>query len=120
MTCIISDTVFLTNKYTRKARKQVFYDFYLRAHIHKPQNHVFVFHIKRGFHVIYGTRVPVFKGQLHSKNTLSSNERARKMQENEPSLTSMRQMVLEISHFKVGNLRKMEVAILKVFCPIFT
>ena len=41
-----------------------------------------------------------FKGQLHSKNKLSSNERARKMQKNEPSLTSMRQMVLEISHSK--------------------
>ena len=61
-----------------------------------------------------------FKGQLHSKNKLSSNERARRMQENKPSLASMRQMVLEISHFKVGNLRKMEVAILKVFSLIFT
>ena len=36
------------------------------------------------------------------------------MQKNEPSLTSMRQMVLEISQPKVRNLRKMEVAILKV------
>ena len=34
------------------------------------------------------------------------------MQNNEPSLTSMRQMVLEISHFKVWNLSKMGVAIL--------
>ena len=33
------------------------------------------------------------------------------MQSNEPSLTSMRQMVLEISHFKVRNLRMMDVAI---------
>ena len=33
--------------------------------------------------------------------TLSSNGRASKVQKNEPSLTSMRQMVLEISHFRV-------------------
>ena len=32
---------------------------------------------------------------------------------NEPSLTSMHQMVLEISHFKVSNLSKMDVAISK-------
>ena len=66
-----------------------------------------------------GTRKDI-KGQLHSKNKLSSNERARKMQKNEPSLISMRQMVLEISHSKVRNLNKMEVAILKVFSLIFT
>ena len=60
------------------------------------------------------------KVQLHSKNKLSSNERARKMQKNEPSLTPMRQMVLEISHSKVRNLSKMEVAILKVFSLILT
>ena len=36
------------------------------------------------------------------------------MQKNEPSLTSMRQMVLEISHFKVRNLSKMDVSILLV------
>ena len=67
-----------------------------------------------------GENAKRLKGQPHSKNKLSSNERARKMQENEPSLTSMRQMVLETYHFKVGNLRKMEVAILKVFSLIFT
>ena len=39
------------------------------------------------------------------------------MQKNEPSLTSMRQIVLEISHSKVRNLSKMEVAILKVLSP---
>ena len=37
------------------------------------------------------------------------------MQKNEPSLTSMHQMVLEISHFKVRNLSKMDVAILQIF-----
>ena len=62
----------------------------------------------------------IFKGQLHSKNKLSLNERAEKMQKNEPSLTSMRQMVLEISHSKVRNLSKMEIAILKVLSLIFT
>ena len=35
-----------------------------------------------------------------------------KMQNNEPSLTSMRQMVLEILDFKFKNLSKMDVAIL--------
>ena len=61
------------------------------------------------------------KEQLHSKDKLSSNERARKnAKKNEPSLTSMRQMVLKISHFKVRNLSKMEVAILKVFSLILT
>ena len=34
------------------------------------------------------------------------------MQTNEQSLTSMRQMVLEISHFNIRNLSKMDVAIL--------
>ena len=62
----------------------------------------------------------LIKGQLHSKSKSSSNERAQKMQKNEPSLTSMRQMVLEISQPKVRNLSKMEVAILKVFSLIFT
>ena len=61
-----------------------------------------------------------FKGQLHSKNKLSSSERAWKVQKYEHSLTSMRQMVLEISQPKVRNLSKMEVAILKVFSLIFT
>ena len=60
------------------------------------------------------------KGQIHSKNKLSSNERARKCKKKETSLTLMRQMVLEISHFKVRNLSQMEVAILKVFSLIFT
>ena len=42
------------------------------------------------------------------------------MQQNEPSPTSMRQMVLEIFHFKVRNLGKMDIAILLVFNLIFT
>ena len=63
----------------------------------------------------------LLKEQLHSKNKLSSNERVQKMQKkNEPSLTSMRQMVLEISHSKVSNLSKMEVAILEALSLIFT
>ena len=36
------------------------------------------------------------------------------MQENVPSPTSMCQMVLEIFHFKVRNLGKMDIAILQV------
>ena len=35
-----------------------------------------------------------------------------KRKKNEPSLTSMRQMVLEIFYFKVRNLGKMDIAIL--------
>ena len=58
-----------------------------------------------------------FKGQLHSRNNLSSNERAQKNAKNEPSMS---QMVLEMSHSKVKNLSKMEVAILKVYSLIFT
>ena len=46
----------------------------------------------------YGNEL--IKGKLRSKNKLSSNERAWKTPKNEPSLTSMRQMVLEISHPK--------------------
>ena len=34
-----------------------------------------------------------------------------KCQKNEPSLTSMRQMVLEIFHSKVSSLSKMDIAI---------
>ena len=68
------------------------------------------------FEDIVNRRVDIWediKGKLQSKHKLSSNKRVWKMQKkNEPSLTSMRQMVLEISHFRVGNLRKMDVAIL--------
>ena len=52
------------------------------------------------------------KGKVRSKNKLRSNERAWKMQNNEPSLTSMCLMVLEITPVKVRNLSKMDVAIL--------
>ena len=40
--------------------------------------------------------------------------------ENAPLLTSMRQMILEISHSKVSNLSKMHVAILQIFSLNFT
>ena len=39
-------------------------------------------------------------------------EREKCKKENEPSPTSMRQMVLEMFHFKVRNLSNMDVAIL--------
>ena len=79
---------------------------------------LFAFHFK--FIIFLVITRNILKGQLHSKNKLSSNERVRKMQKHELSLTSMRQMVLEISHSKVRNLNKMEVAILKVFSLILT
>ena len=53
----------------------------------------------------------ILKGTSAQKR-LSSNERAWKMLKNEPLPTSMRQMVLEIFHFKVRNLGKMDIAIL--------
>ena len=53
------------------------------------------------------------KGKLWLKKKFSSNERAWEMQKNEPLMTSMRQVVLEVSHFKARNLSKMmNVAIL--------
>ena len=61
---------------------------------------------------VYARKIASFKGHLRSKKKLSSNERARKMQKNEPLPTSMRQMVLEIFHFKVRNLGKVYIAIL--------
>ena len=57
----------------------------------------------------------VVKGDLRSKKKFSSNKRAWKMQINEPSPSSMRQMVLEIFHFKVKYLSNMDVAILLIF-----
>ena len=43
----------------------------------------------------------LLKGEFRAQDKLGSNERARKMQKNEPSLTFMCQLVLEISQFKV-------------------
>ena len=40
------------------------------------------------------------------------------MQENEPSPTSMRQVVLEIFHFKVRNLSNMDVTIFRFLASI--
>ena len=53
----------------------------------------------------------MFKGKtpVEEKNLTQMQERE-KCKKNEPSLTSMRQMVLKISHFKVRNLSKMDVA----------
>ena len=52
-------------------------------------------------------KITAFKGKLRSKK-MKEREKCK----NEPSLTSMRQMVLEISNPKVMNLSKMDVAIL--------
>ena len=60
------------------------------------------------------------KGNLRSKHKLSSNEKRVKNAKNEPSLTSIHQIVLEISHPKVRNLSKMEVIILLIFSLILT
>ena len=68
---------------------------------------------------LYITFFFMFKGNLWSKKKLSSNERAWKMQNHKPSPTSMRQMVLEIFHFKVMNLSNMNVAILEIFSLFF-
>ena len=42
-----------------------------------------------------------FKGEFWVQYKLGSNERAWKIKKNEPSLTFMRQLVIEISQFKV-------------------
>ena len=52
------------------------------------------------------------KGKLRSKKKLSQMKEHEKCNKNEPSPTSMRQMVLEIFHFKVRNLGKIDIAIL--------
>ena len=52
------------------------------------------------------------KGNLRSKKSLAQMKEREKCQKNEPSLTLICQMVLEIAHFKVRNLSKMDVAIL--------
>ena len=51
------------------------------------------------------------KEEVRSKYKLGSNERAYKMQNNKPSLTSMCHMVLEVSHLEVSNLSKMKIEI---------
>ena len=43
----------------------------------------------------------MFKGEFRAQYKLGANERAGKIQKNEPSLTFMCQLVLEISQFKV-------------------
>ena len=56
------------------------------------------------------TGTPNLKGKLQSEKCLSQLKEREKCK-NEPSLTSMRQMILEIFHFKVMNLRKMDINI---------
>ena len=51
-------------------------------------------------------------GNSGRKKSLAQMKEREKCKKNESSLTSMRQMVLEISHFKVRNLSNMDVAIL--------
>ena len=50
--------------------------------------------------------------ETSSRKKLSSNEKSVKNAKSEPSLTSMCQMLLEISYFKVRNLSKIDVAVL--------
>ena len=54
----------------------------------------------------------LLKGNIRSKKSLAQMKEREKCKKNEPSPTSMRQMVLEIFHFKVKNLSNMDVAIL--------
>ena len=54
----------------------------------------------------------ILKGKLRSRITQAQRKEREKCQKKERSLTSMRQMVLEISHLKVRNLSRMDVAIL--------
>ena len=52
------------------------------------------------------------KGNLRSKKGFAQMKEREKCKKKEPSLTLMCQMVLEISHFKVRNLSKIDVDIL--------
>ena len=54
----------------------------------------------------------VLKGTSGRKKSLAQMKEREKMQKNEPLPTSMRQMVLEIFHFKVRNLSNLDVTIL--------
>ena len=54
----------------------------------------------------------VIKGNFRSKKSYAQMKEREKCKKNEPSPTSMRQMVLEIFHFKLRNLSNMEVTIL--------
>ena len=73
---------------------------------HKMPNSLFTETLKAH---ISGTEADI-KGNLRlSKALVKEREKWKK---NEESLTSMRQIVFEISHFKVRNLSKMDEAIL--------
>ena len=52
------------------------------------------------------------KGTSGRKKSLAQMKERGKCNKKEPSPTSMRQMVLEIFHFKVRNLSNMDIAIL--------
>ena len=56
------------------------------------------------------------KGEFRVQHKLGSNERALNFQKNAPSLTFIRQLVLEISRLKVKN---MDVAIFLILSLIF-
>ena len=53
-----------------------------------------------------------FKGKLWSEKVKVYEKERENEKKSETSPTSMRQMVLEIFHFKVRNLSKMDIAIL--------
>ena len=77
--------------------------------VKNPNIYNYLLTICQNKHIKY---IVVIKGNLWSKTKLNSNERAWKMQKNEPSLTSMGQMVLKIFYFKVRNLSNVDIAIL--------
>ena len=62
--------------------------------------------------VISITITVVLKGNSGRKKVKLKWKSVKNEKKNEPSLTSMRQMDLEIFHFEVKNLSKMDVAIL--------
>ena len=63
------------------------------------------------FHILEGKlEPPNLKGKLQSEKRLAQLKEREKCK-NEPSLTSMSQMILEIFHFKVIKLCKMDINI---------
>ena len=59
-----------------------------------------------------GENDPLLKGTSGRKKSYDQMKEREKCKKNEPSPTSIHQMVLEIFHLKVRNLGKMDIAIL--------
>ena len=101
--------------YNHDEIEKVFYDSPMESSLpsnYKPSNHNK--HFRKTIKMYQG-RLNV-KGEFRVQHKLGSNERASNFQKNEPSLTFIRQLLLEISRLKVKN---MDVAIFLISSLIF-